>query len=132
MTAVTVDPFQISFHPKLGVVIFDRLAQLSLPADQVRLFKIDTMSATTFRRDIVYKDMTACGDELLRKHRAVLKTDRTARPSGKKAYCEHCRRHFGSVDFAVCSDCSAIRCTCGACSCATRKRKTAGVLKKVA
>lgn len=122
---MTADPFQVCFHPKLGVVIFDRLAQLSLPADQVRLFKTDTMSATPFRREIVSKDMTPCGDELLRKHRAVLNTYRAARPQGKKVYCEQCHRHFGSVDFAVCGDCHAIRCTCGACGCVSRKRKVA-------
>ena len=37
-------------------------------------------------------------------------------------------RNFpGSVDFTVCTDCSAIRCTCGTCSCVStsRRRKAA-------
>jgi hypothetical protein len=121
------DSFQVYFHPKLGVVIYDPLAQMGLAREQMRLFKIGAMSASTFMRSIVSKDLGACGEECAHEHAGEVAAYRTARTGRRKPYCEHCRRHFGSVDFAVCSDCNTIRCTCGTCSCASssRRRKAA-------
>jgi hypothetical protein len=121
------DPFQICFHPKLGVVIYDPVAQMGLAREQMRLFKVGAMGASTFMRSIVSKDLSACDDGQLEAHGAALNAYRAARGGRRKPYCEHCRRHFGSVDFTVCSDCNTIRCTCGTCSCASssRRRKAA-------
>jgi hypothetical protein len=121
------DSFQVHFHPKLGVVIYDPLAQMGLAREQMRLFKLGAMSASTFMRSIVSKDLAACGEECAHEHAGAVAAYRTARTGRRKPYCEHCRRHFGSVDFAVCSDCNTIRCTCGTCSCASssRRRKAA-------
>ena len=115
------------FHPKLGVVIYDPVAQMGLAREQMRLFKIGAMGASTFVRDIVSKDLGACGDEQSRQNAAAVSAYRTARSDRRKPYCVHCRRHFGSVDFTVCGDCTAIRCTCGTCSCvsSSRRRKAA-------
>lgn len=121
------DRFQVYFHPKLGVVIYDPVAQMGLAREQMRLFKVGAMGASTFLRSIVSKDLGECTDGPAHEHAAGLDAYRAARASRRKPYCEHCRRHFGSVDFTVCSDCSAIRCTCGTCSCASssRRRKAA-------
>ena len=177
------DSFQVRFHPKLGVVIYDAVAQLGLAKEQIRLFKLSTMSAHTFMRAIVSKDLSEI-DTSVTDANTVVVTDgdakvaaggadvaakvgevqadgvvatpvrstaarkksarakaaaasntpaaavhlyRTAKIERRKPYCEHCRRHFGSVDFTVCADCSAIRCTCGTCACAssTRRRRAA-------
>jgi hypothetical protein len=93
----------------------------------MRLFKVGSMGASTFMRGIVSKDLCDCADAQASEHAAALEAYRSARGGRRKPYCEHCRRHFGSVDFTVCGDCSAIRCTCGTCSCASssRKRKAA-------
>jgi hypothetical protein len=100
---------------------------MGLAREQMRLFKVGAMGASTFVRDIVSKDLGACGDEQSRQNAAAVSAYRTARSGRRKPYCEHCRRHFGSVDFTVCSDCGSIRCTCGTCSCASssRRRKAA-------
>jgi hypothetical protein len=121
------DAFQVCYHPKLGVIINDPIAQMGLAREQMRLFKLAPMGASTFLRAIVSKDLVACTEEQLKEHAEGVNAYRTARASRRKPYCEHCRRHFGSVDFTVCSDCSAIRCTCGTCSCASssRRRKAA-------
>jgi hypothetical protein len=123
------DAFQVCFHPKLGVVIYDPVAQMGLSREQMRLFKVGSMTSSTFMRDIVNKDLAQCnnGEGPAREQADAVATYRTARSSRRKPYCEHCRRHFGSVDFAVCTDCSAIRCTCGTCSCvsSSRRRKAA-------
>ena len=121
------DAFQVCFHPKLGVVINDPVAQMGLAREQMRLFKLAPMSASTFMRSIVSKDLSPCSDEQLKTNATAVETYRTARSGRRKPYCEQCRRHYGSVDFTVCSDCSAIRCTCGTCSCASssRRRKAA-------
>jgi hypothetical protein len=121
------DPFQIYFHPKLGVVIYDPVAQMGLSREQMRLFKVGAMGASTFMRSIVSKDLGACADGQADEQAAALDAYRAARGGRRKPYCEHCRRHFGSVDFTVCSDCNTIRCTCGTCSCASssRRRKAA-------
>lgn len=121
------DSFQVYFHPKLGAVVYDPVAQMGLAREQMRLFKLGAMGASTFVRDIVSKDLGACGETQARDSAAAVDAYRTARGSRRKPYCEHCRRHFGSVDFTVCSDCSAIRCTCGTCSCvsSSRRRKAA-------
>ena len=121
------DAFQLHFHPKLGVVIYDPVAQMGLAREQMRLFKVGSMGASTFLRTIVSKDLAVCGDEQMRQHAAAVDAYRTARTGRRKPNCEHCRRHFGSVDFTVCGDCNAIRCTCGTCSCASssRRRKAA-------
>jgi hypothetical protein len=121
------DAFQVCFHPKLGVVINDPVAQMGLAREQMRLFKLAPMGASTFLRSIVSKDLAACSAEQLQENASAVEAYRTARGNRRKPYCEHCRRHFGSVDFTVCSDCSAIRCTCGTCSCASssRRRKAA-------
>jgi hypothetical protein len=121
------DPFQIYFHPKLGVVIYDPVAQMGLAREQMRLFKVGAMGASTFMRSIVSKDLGACAEGEAHAHAAALDAYRAARGGRRKPYCEHCRRHFGSVDFTVCSDCNTIRCTCGTCSCASssRRRKAA-------
>jgi hypothetical protein len=121
------DPFQVHFHPKLGVVIYDPVAQMGLTREQMRLFKLGTMTSSTFMRGIVSKDLNACSEEVVSQHAAALEAYRAARSSRRKPYCEQCRRHFGSVDFAVCGDCNSIRCTCGTCSCASssRRRKAA-------
>ena len=121
------DPFQVQFHPKLGVVIYDPVAQMGLAKEQMRLFKIGSMSATTFMRAIVSKDLSPCPSTEGEASGAAVDAYRTARGGRRKPYCEHCRRHFGSVDFAVCHDCNTIRCTCGTCSCASssRRRKAA-------
>jgi hypothetical protein len=121
------DSFQVYFHPKLGVVIYDPLAQMGLAREQMRLFKVGAMGASTFMRSIVSKDLAACGEERVHENSAAVASYRAARTGRRKPYCEHCRRHFGSVDFTVCSDCNTIRCTCGTCSCASssRRRKAA-------
>jgi hypothetical protein len=121
------DAFQVCFHPKLGVVINDPIAQMGLAREQMRLFKLGAMGASTFLRSIVSKDLVPCSEEQLQQNSKALDTYRTARTSRRKPYCEHCRRHFGSVDFSVCTDCNSIRCTCGTCSCASssRRRKAA-------
>lgn len=121
------DPFQVYFHPKLGVVIYDPVAQMGLAREQMRLFKLGAMAASTFMRSIVSKDLGACAEGQVSDHAAALDAYRAARIARRKPYCEQCRRHFGSVDFTVCGDCSSMRCTCGACSCASssRRRKAA-------
>ncbi|MBB6095777.1 hypothetical protein HNQ60_004668 [Povalibacter uvarum] len=124
---MSADPFQVQFHPKLGVVIYDPVAQMGLAKEQMRLFKVGSMTATTFMRAIVSKDLAQCPDAQTAEYVEAVDSYRTARGGRRKPYCEHCRRHFGSVDFAVCKDCSAIRCTCGTCSCSSsaRRRKAA-------
>lgn len=118
--------FQVCRHPKLGIVIYDPIAQMGLAGEQMRLFKLGTMGASTFLRSIVSKDLAPCADLSEQEHAKAVETYRTARTGRRKPYCEECRRHFGSVDFTVCTDCSAIRCTCGKCSCvSTRRRKLA-------
>lgn len=121
------DAFQVCFHPKLGVVINDPIAQMGLAKEQMRLFKLAPMGASTFLRSIVSKDLAPCSGEQLEGTTDAVDAYRAARTSRRKPYCEHCRRHFGSVDFSVCTDCSSIRCTCGTCSCASssRRRKAA-------
>lgn len=126
MTAVSADSFhsfQIYTHPKLGVVIYDPVAQMGLAREQMRLFKVETMGASTFLRAIVSKDLQATDDAAAEAVQAY----RAARASRRKPYCEQCRRHYGSVDFSVCPECNSIRCTCGTCSCASssRRRKAA-------
>lgn len=120
---MSADPFQVQFHPKLGVVIYDPVAQMGLTKEQMRLFKLGSMSATTFMRAIVSKDLAPCPESQTTEHAKGVEAYRTARGGRRKPYCEHCRRHFGSVDFAVCEDCTAIRCTCGTCSCASSSRR---------
>jgi hypothetical protein len=122
---MSADPFQVRFHSKLGVVVYDPLAQLGIAKEQMRLFKISSMSATTFRRDIVSKDMGVCEAEAMQNAAMGVDAYRTARAARRKPYCENCRRHFGSVDFSVCTECNSIRCACGTCSCVARKRKAA-------
>lgn len=122
---MSADPFQVRFHSKLGVVVYDPLAQLGIAKEQMRLFKISTMSATTFRRDIVSKDLGVCEAEVMQESANGVDAYRTARTARRKPYCESCRRHFGSVDFSVCTECTSIRCACGTCSCVQRKRKAA-------
>ena len=121
------DPFQVHFHPKLGVVIYDPVAQMGLAREQMRLFKVGSMTSSTFMRGIVSKDLSACAGDTADQSAAAVESYRNARTGRRKPYCESCRRHFGSVDFTVCSDCSGIRCTCGTCSCASssRRRKAA-------
>jgi hypothetical protein len=124
---MSADPFQVQFHPKLGVVIYDPVAQMGLAKEQMRLFKLGSMSATTFLRSIVSKDLVPCPEAQGTENASAVDSYRTARGGRRKPYCESCRRHFGSVDFAVCNDCTTIRCTCGTCSCASssRRRKAA-------
>ena len=121
------DAFQVCFHPKLGVVINDPIAQMGLAREQMRLFKLAPMGASTFMRSIVSKDLTPCTDDQLQQNAEGVDAYRAARGNRRKPYCEACRRHFGSVDFTVCSHCVSIRCTCGTCSCASssRRRKAA-------
>lgn len=117
------DPFQVCFHPKLGVVINDPVAQMGLAREQMRLFKVGPQMASTFMRSIVSKDLAPCTGEQLVVIAKHVDAYRTARGARRKPYCEHCRRHYGSVDFTLCTDCSAIRCTCGTCSCVSSSRK---------
>jgi hypothetical protein len=121
------DPFQVHFHPKLGVVIYDPVAQMGLAREQMRLFKVGSMTSSTFMRGIVSKDLGAYSGDVVesagRESAAGVETYRAARSGRRKPYCEECRRHFGSVDFGVCTDCNGIRCTCGTCSCVSRSRR---------
>jgi len=123
---MSADAFVVHVHPKLGVVIFDPVAQMGLGGEQVRLFKLGPMSASTFMRSIVSKDLAAV-DGGSGEHAEAVAKYRTARSNRRKPYCEQCRRHFGSVDFCLCGRCQAIRCTCGTCACASssRRRKAA-------
>lgn len=120
------DSFQVYVHPKLGVVIYDPIAQMGLAREQMRLFKVGAMGSSTFLRSIVSKDLSAAEGSAHGNAEAV-DAYRNARAGRRKPYCEQCRRHFGSVDFTVCGDCSSIRCTCGTCSCVStsRRRKAA-------
>lgn len=124
---MSADPFQVQFHPKLGAVIYDKVAQMGLAPEQMRLFNLGSMSSTTFMRSIVSKDLKDCSETQGAESSAAVESYRTARTSRRKPYCEQCRRHFGSVDFTVCKDCTSIRCTCGTCSCvkSSRRRKAA-------
>lgn len=120
---MSADSFQVRFHPKLGVVIYDPVAQMGLAREQMRLFKVGSMGASTFMRSIVSKDLAECGEAQVSENASAVDAYRTARGGRRKPYCESCRRHFGSVDFTVCSDCNTIRCTCGTCSCASSSRR---------
>jgi len=124
---MSVDAFKVSFHPKLGVVIYDPVAQMGLAQEQMRLFKLSSMGATTFLRSIVSKELTPCSESQTADSSKAVDSYRTARGARRRPYCEECRRHFGSVDFTVCKDCVAIRCTCGTCSCvkSSRRKKAA-------
>ncbi len=119
------DSFQVRFHPKLGVVIYDPVAQMGLAREQIRLFKVGAMGASTFMKTIVNKDLANCPVETADDNANAVTIYRTARANRVKPYCAQCRRHFGSVDFTVCTDCSSIRCTCGTCGCVTKRRKAA-------
>lgn len=123
MQVMSGDSFQIHFHPKLGPVIYDPVAQMGLAREQMRLFKLGSMSASTFLRNIVSKDLGACSEAQLAEHAGAVEAYRAARSGRRKPYCEQCRRHYGSVDFTVCGDCHSIRCTCGTCSCASSSRR---------
>jgi len=59
------DAFQVCVHPKLGVVINDPVAQMGLAREQMRLFKLAPMTASTFMRSIVSKDLVQCSEEQL-------------------------------------------------------------------
>jgi hypothetical protein len=119
------DPFQVRFHPKLGVVIYDPVVQMGIGKDQMRLFKINSLAATTFRRDIVSKDLGVGEPDVMQDAATAVDAYRAARAGKAKPYCTSCRRHFGSVDFSLCTDCGKLRCTCGACSCVAKRRKAA-------
>jgi hypothetical protein len=119
------DSFQVRFHPKLGVVIYDPVAQMGLGGEQIRLFKVGAMGASTFLKAIVSKDLAACPVDAADENANAVTAYRDARANRRKPYCDQCRRHFGSVDFSVCTECSSIRCTCGTCGCATKRRKAA-------
>jgi hypothetical protein len=121
---MSADSLQVFAHPKLGIVIYDPIAQMGLAPEQMRLFKVGSMASSTFLRAIVSKDLAPVEDV---SSVAQVETYRAARASRRKPYCEQCRRHYGSVDFSVCGECHAIRCTCGTCSCASssRRRKAA-------
>jgi hypothetical protein len=119
------DAFQVRFHPKLGVVIYDPVAQMGLAGEQIRLFKVGAMGAGTFMKAIVNKDLASCPVESADEYSSAVGIYRKARASRLKPYCALCRRHYGSVDFTVCTDCSSIRCTCGQCACVSKRRKAA-------
>src|SRR5690606_13978677 len=87
------------------------VAQMGLAREQMRLFKVKTMGASTFLRAIVSKDLHEAAEVAPE----AVEAYRAARASRRKPYCEHCRRHYGSVDFSVCPDRSSIRCTGGTC-----------------
>jgi hypothetical protein len=119
------DAFQVRFHPKLGVVIYDPVAQMGLLGEQIRLFKVGAMGAGTFMKAIVNKDLASCPVESADEYANAVGIYRKARANRLKPYCAQCRRHYGSVDFTVCTDCSSIRCTCGTCACVSKRRKAA-------
>src|SRR4051812_26956818 len=96
------DAFQVMVHPKLGVVIYDPVAQMGLAREQMRLFKVGSMGASTFMRSIVSKDLAAYNDASTEQQGESVATYRSARTNRRKPYCQQCRRHFGSVDFTVC------------------------------
>jgi len=123
------DSFQVRFHPRLGVVIYDPVAQMGLAVEQIRLFKVGAMGASTFMKAIVNKDLASCPVDTADENANAVSVYRTARANRNKPYCAQCRRHFGSVDFTVCTDCSSIRCTCGTCGCVTKRRSS---IKKAA
>ena len=123
------DSFQVRFHPKLGVVIYDPVAQMGLAGEQIRLFKVGAMAATTFMKAIVNKDLASCPVDTADENANAVGVYRTARANRNKPYCAQCRRHFGSVDFTVCTDCTSIRCTCGTCGCVSKRRSS---IKKAA
>jgi hypothetical protein len=123
---MSADSFKVQSHPKLGVVIYDPIAQMGLASEQMRLFKLGSMGATTFLRSIVSKDLAPCPTPASEEFAEAVDAYRSARATRRKPYCEDCRRHYGSVDFTVCSHCVGIRCTCGKCACvSTRRRKAA-------
>ncbi len=122
---MSADSFQVRFHPRLGVVIYDPVAQMGLASEQIRLFKVGALGASTFLKAIVNKDITPCPVDTADDNANAVSIYRTARTNRRKPYCEQCRRHFGSVDFTVCTDCSSIRCTCGTCGCVSKRRKAA-------
>ena len=119
------DPFQVRFHSKLGVVIYDPLTQMGIAKEQLRLFKISAMSMTTFRRDIVSKDLGGIEPDAVELSAGAVDIYRIARAGKLKPYCVSCRRHFGSVDFSICTGCNAVRCTCGLCACVPKKKSRA-------
>lgn len=122
---MSTDSLKVQFHPKLGAVVWDPIAQIGLAPEQVRLLKLSSMTTTTFMKTIVSKDLAACSEEVLAQNTQAVANYRAARAARRKPYCEQCRRHYGSVDFTVCGGCSAIRCSCGACSCVSRRRRAA-------
>ena len=58
---------------------------MGLAREQMRLFKVGAMGASTFVRDIVSKDLGACGDEQSRQNAAAVSAYRTARGAASQA-----------------------------------------------
>ena len=76
---MAADAFQVFSHPKLGVVIYDPVAQMGLAREQMRLFKVGAMGASTFMRAIVSKDLAPCSVDVATASETAVTTYRTAR-----------------------------------------------------
>lgn len=107
----------VGIHPKMGVVIYDPLAQVAVPEKKVRLYIWSEQRMATFLKSIV-KDRLAQGDseladgDPLKPHAEFYFGLR-----GRFTHCYRCKRDLNSIDFELCDVCRWIKCECEACGC---------------
>ena len=103
----------VGSHKTMGLVVYDKHAQVNLPSNRVRLFVVAERRMATFDRDSVRTRLSSrpCGSE------DALTVYKRLRSRSRSTDCYECQRDLNAVDFRVCQRCGWICCECGACGC---------------
>lgn len=102
--------------PNLGPVIYDEASQIGLDSDKVRLFKVNQSKSGTFVKSVRDKIVNMT-DEEFKKTENKIKEYCKIRKNQRVTHCYNCAKKLTSVDFSICSKCTWIKCSCGACGC---------------
>lgn len=106
----------VGIIPRLGVVVYDPNSQEGVPDNRVRLYVRDEQRMATFAKDIVRDRLIeSSGREEV--EQLVEPAEFYCRLRARFTHCFRCKRNLNSFDFAFCSQCGWIRCSCTACGC---------------
>jgi hypothetical protein len=124
-------PLWVGMHATEGAVVFDPDCQGALTTDRARLWLDRERRMGTFLRSLlgglILPDSQVDGDvadsvvrvygEHLRELEAAAEFYAEMKRNARHTHCYKCGNGIDSVDFSLCSTCSWIKCSCGACGC---------------
>lgn len=115
-------PVWVGTHFALGALLYDEQCQRGLPANEVRLFKLQERQSATFLKDVVRAALAPPAPAEWARIEPLVDRYLLMVLKQRSTHCYRCRRGLDTVNFDQCPECQSLRCECDACGCGYIRR----------